>query len=279
MIRITDPRDMHRWVRDNPGRTRALVATMGALHEGHETLLQRAREENDMVVLSIFVNPAQFNVQSDFDNYPRTIERDLRIAEHHGVDVVYVPDADAMYPDGFASFVEPGRAAATMEGAGRPGHFRGVTTVVTKLFNAVSPQRAYFGKKDYQQLAVIRQMVQELDFPIDVIGIETVREADGLALSSRNARLPEEARHDAPIIHRAMREVDGARRAGLTDVAALVALFREVMSQSSLATVEYAEIVDAGSLETVETCIGSSVLCVAVWYGDVRLIDNLELFD
>ena len=277
MIHVHSPREMHRWVAANAEGTRGLVPTMGALHEGHETLLQRAREENDRVVLSIFVNPAQFNVQSDFDKYPRTLERDLRIAEHHGVDAVYLPTVEAMYPQGFASFVEPGTTAEPMEGEGRPGHFRGVTTVVAKLFHAVSPHRAYFGKKDYQQLAVIRQMVAELDFAVHLVGVDTVREPDGLAMSSRNVRLSDEARKDAPVIHEALQAVRVARASGETDPRALCAAFDGVLSRSTRIRLEYASIVDSVTLATVEDCSRPTVMCVAAWYDDVRLIDNVEL--
>lgn len=276
MIRITSPVDMHRHVAA-AGGSRGLVATMGALHAGHEALLQQARRDNDQVVLSIFVNPTQFNVASDYDNYPRTIDRDLRIAEHHGVDAVYMPTVESMYPTGFASYVEPASASLPLEGAGRPGHFRGVTTVVTKLFHAVSPHRAYFGKKDYQQLAVIRQMVDELDFPIDVVGIDTVRDDDGLALSSRNVRLTPAARSDAPVIHRGLSRVRELRRDGETSIPRLRRAFDEVVSSSRLLRIEYAEIVDARTLAPIDACTGPAVMCVAAWYDDVRLIDNIEL--
>lgn len=277
MIRIVSPADMHRFVARAGGGTRGLVATMGALHAGHEALLQLARRDNDVTVLSLFVNPAQFNVASDYETYPRTIERDLRIAEHHGVDAVYMPTVESMYPPGFASHVEPATSSVTLEGAGRPGHFRGVTTVVAKLFNAVAPHRAYFGKKDYQQLAVIRQMVQELDFPVEVVGVETVRDADGLALSSRNVRLSASAREDAPVIHRGLSRVRELHRGGLTSTVRLKEAFDETVASSSLIRIEYAEIVDARTLTPIDSCVAPAVMCVAAWYDDVRLIDNVEL--
>jgi pantoate--beta-alanine ligase len=250
---------------------------MGALHQGHEALLQSSLYENDITVLSIFVNPAQFNVASDYDNYPSHLNRDLAIAEHHGVDMVYLPSADTMYPKGFGSFIEPGSTSLQMEGQHRPGHFRGVTTVVAKLFNIVQPHKAYFGKKDYQQLAVIRQMVRELNFAVDIIGVDTVRESDGLAMSSRNQRLDNNQRQDAPRIYEAL--VACKTLAGTKDVQLpeILNLFAQSIEASSFATLEYASICDAYSLELVTELRPHCVLCVAVWYGDVRLIDNIEL--
>lgn len=275
---LRTPREMHQWVRNNPRRSsRGFVPTMGALHRGHETLLQHCREENDQSVLSLFVNPIQFNVSTDFDKYPRTIERDLSIAEHHGIDAVYLPSTETMYSENFRSFIEPGNAADTMEGAGRPGHFRGVTTVVAKLFHAVSPDKSYFGKKDFQQLAVIRQMVSELDFDIEIIGIDTVRDDDGLALSSRNQRLTPQSRRDSSIIYESLRAVHTLFHKGERKSSVLHAAFCEHFKKSELARLEYAVISDAFYLCEVETITQPAVLCVAAWYDDIRLIDNIEL--
>ena len=275
---IKTPQEMQHWARNNrPASRRGFVPTMGALHQGHETLIQHSRQKNDQTVLSIFVNPTQFNVASDYEKYPRNDNRDLAIAEHHGVDVVYMPSADEMYPENFRSFVEPGIASDPMEGAGRPGHFRGVTTVVTKLFHAVSPDIAYFGKKDYQQLAVIRQMVTELNFPITIEGVETVRDEDGLALSSRNARLSPSARADAPIIFQALSDVKKLFDAGTRHCDVLLEAFKKSLSRSSLISLEYATISDARSLVEITQIDDDAVLCVAAWYDDVRLIDNIEL--
>lgn len=250
---------------------------MGALHAGHEVLLQQAQQENDITVLSLFVNPTQFNVQADFDAYPRTTERDLRIAEHHGVDVVYMPETDSMYPDGWRIYVEPGTAADPLEGLGRPGHFRGVATIVTKLFNTVQPTRAYFGKKDYQQLAVIRQMVSELNFDISVIGVETVRHDDGLAMSSRNVRLSDTQRAAAPAIYQSLQAAQSLVASGETSAEVVLKTTTSMLNSVSGCTIEYVEIVRRTDLQTISNIDCPAVMCIAVWFDQVRLIDNIEI--
>jgi pantoate--beta-alanine ligase len=278
MLVLTTPEEVQGWLHTLPStNSRGFVPTMGALHRGHEALLQSSMSDNDITVLSVFVNPTQFNVTSDYENYPTHQSRDLAIAEHHGVDMVYLPTADTMFPKEFGSFIEPGSTSLQMEGQHRPGHFRGVTTVVAKLFNIVQPHKAYFGKKDYQQLAVIRQMVRELNFPVDVIGIDTVRESDGLAMSSRNQLLTLEQRQDAGRIHEALiacKELASGRNVQANEV---LELFTQSIRLSDFAKVEYASICDAYSLELVTDLRPHCVLCVAVWYGDVRLIDNIDL--
>ena len=269
---------MHEWSRANTsGRSVGFVPTMGALHTGHEVLLQQSKHENDFTVLSIFVNPTQFNVQSDFDAYPRNDQRDLQIAEHHGVDVVYLPKAQTMYPDGCRIFVEPGTAADPLEGLGRPGHFRGVATVVTKLFNTIQPDRAYFGKKDYQQLAVIRQMVSELNFDISIVGVDTVRHDDGLAMSSRNVRLSPEHRLAAPIIHQSLLSAKSLVVLGETSAVAVKNHVVSLLNSTPACTVEYVEVVRTTDLSTVTEINTPIVICAAAWFGDVRLIDNIEI--
>ncbi len=250
---------------------------MGALHAGHEVLLQQAQQENDITVLSLFVNPTQFNVQADFDAYPRTTERDLRIAEHHGVDVVYMPETDSMYPDGWRIYVEPGTAADPLEGMGRPGHFRGVATIVTKLFNTVQPTRAYFGKKDYQQLAVIRQMVSELNFDISVIGVETIRHDDGLAMSSRNVRLSDTQRAVAPAIYQSLQAAQSLVASGETSAEVVLKTTTSMLNSVSGCTIEYVEIVRRTDLQTISNIDCPAVMCIAVWFDHVRLIDNIEI--
>ncbi len=278
MIILTSPSEMHAWVRSLSGDpTIGFVPTMGALHAGHEALLQQSRSENDATVLSIFVNPTQFNVDADFDAYPRTVERDLRIAEHHGVDAVYLPSTEAMYPKGWRVFVEPGSASDPMEGEGRPGHFRGVTTIVSKLLHAVQPHRAYFGKKDYQQLAVVKQMVSELDMAVEIVGVDTIRHDDGLAMSSRNVRLDEHQRAAAPVIQQALLSARHKVAAGETDPRAIENLIATIITSQVLAKVEYVKVVRASDLAEIEIIDEMSVVCVAVWFGDVRLIDNVEL--
>lgn len=268
---------MHEWRRGEQSATVGFVPTMGALHEGHRALIAQSARENDFTVLSIFVNPTQFHVSSDFESYPRTIEADLEVAGRSGVDVVFVPDAAAMYPEGFASFVEPCLTALPLEGKRRPGHFRGVTTIVNKLFNCVTPTRAYFGKKDFQQLAVIRGMVRELDMAVQIVGLETVREADGLAMSSRNRLLTPQDRRSAPVIHRAMQCVTESFRSGERDSTWLENLARETLSSEPNCIIEYVTVCDAETFERHETVTTHSVLCIACVFGTVRLIDNTEL--
>ena len=275
---LTTPSEMHAWGRSlNPQRSIGFVPTMGALHAGHEALLQQSKADNDVTVLSLFVNPTQFNVASDFDAYPRTTERDLQIADHHGVDAVYLPTTESMYPDGWRIFVEPGSASDPMEGLGRPGHFRGVTTIVTKLFHAVQPTRAYFGKKDYQQLAVIRQLVSELDFGVEIVGIETIRHDDGLAMSSRNVRLTSEDRAAAPIIFSALTQARHEVSGGNVSAREIEKLITKAMESEPRCNVEYVHVVRSRGLASIDTIDELSVACVAAWFGDVRLIDNIEL--
>ena len=279
VIILSSPSEMHEWIHANRiGRTIGFVPTMGALHTGHEVLLQQAKRENDITVLSIFVNPTQFNVQADFDAYPRNTERDLRIAEHHGVDVVYLPTSESMYPTGWRVFIEPGTAADPLEGLGRPGHFRGVATVVTKLFHATQPTRAYFGKKDYQQLSVIRQMVRELDFAIEIIGVETVRHDDGLAMSSRNVRLSERHRKEAPIIFESLRKAKHLVDAGESSAAIVHQEIVLTLGSVEDCKIEYVSIARASDLQAITTIDCPAVICLAVWFDDVRLIDNTEIF-
>jgi pantoate--beta-alanine ligase len=278
VIILTTPEEMHEWIRAQRGnKSVGFVPTMGALHTGHEVLLQQAKQENDLTVLSIFVNPTQFNVQSDFEAYPRNDKRDLQIAEHHGVDVVYLPAAETMYPQGWRIFVEPGTAADPLEGLGRPGHFRGVATVVTKLFNTVQPLRAYFGKKDYQQLAVIRQMVSELNFNISVVGVDTVRHDDGLAMSSRNVRLTEDHRSAAPVIYQSLRAAESLVASGETSANTVQNHVTSLLTSTPECTLEYVEVVRRTDLAAVSDINCPIVICVAVWFGEVRLIDNIEI--
>ncbi|MDO9174163.1 MAG: pantoate--beta-alanine ligase, partial [Actinomycetota bacterium] len=225
------------------GRRVALVPTMGALHDGHMALVHDARARADAVVVSIFVNPLQFNRPDDFAAYPRPLDDDLAICAAAGVDAVYAPTAAAMYPNGFDTHVEPGAIADRLEGAFRPGHFRGVTTVVAKLFGAVRPDVAVFGQKDYQQLTVIRRMSADLDMGIEVAAMPTVRDADGVAMSSRNRRLTPAQRDAAVCVPQALQAVADALAAGERDVAALVAVGRAVVDAEPLAAFEHLEIV------------------------------------
>jgi len=256
------------------GRRVGLVPTMGALHNGHMALVDEARRHADVVILTIFVNPLQFNRSDDFDAYPRPIDDDLTICRAHGVDAVYAPVASTMYPAGFQTHVEPGALADVLEGAHRPGHFRGVATVVAKLFGAAAAHLAVFGQKDYQQLAVIRRMVADLDMGVEVIGMPTVREPDGLAQSSRNRRLSPGQRAAAVCVPHALQAVERALADGTLHTTALSALGRAVVDAEPLARFEHLEVVDAATLQPLDIVDRPAVAVIAVWFGDVRLIDN-----
>ncbi len=250
---------------------------MGALHDGHLALVDEARRHADVVVVTVFVNPLQFNVAADFEKYPRPIDDDLAACERAGVDAVYAPTAAAMYPAGFQTHIEPGTLAEVLEGAFRPGHFRGVTTVVGKLFAAVRPHAAVFGEKDFQQLAVIRRMATDLDLGIDVIGLATVRDDDGVAMSSRNRRLTPEQRAAAVCVPASLRAIADALVGGEVRTAVLEGAATAVVAEQPLARLEYVTIVDAASLQHVDAVDGEEVALTAVWFGDVRLIDNLRI--
>ena len=257
-----------------------LVPTMGALHEGHLSLARRARAECASVALSIFVNPAQFGPHEDLSRYPRPIERDLQLAKHAGVDLVFNPPVEEVYPPGFTTYVDVGEVSRRWEGEHRPGHFRGVATVVTKLFTIVAPQRAYFGQKDFQQLAVVRRLVADLNLPVEVAGCETVREPDGLALSSRNVYLTEEQRPYATALHAALQA--GRRRLAAAETSAPAV--REAMERVLLDTpgvkVDYVAVVDPDTLEPLERNEPGRTRVhglIAARLGPVRLIDNMVL--
>jgi pantoate--beta-alanine ligase len=267
------------------GHRVAFVPTMGALHEGHLSLVRRARELGDRVVASIFVNPAQFDQRRDLERYPRTPERDAALLEAAGCDLLFLPDEATLYPPGHATWVVPEGPAEGLEGAHRPGHFRGVATVVLALFELVRPDVAVFGEKDAQQLAVVRRLVRDLHVPVEIVAGSTVREADGLALSSRNARLSPQERRAAAVLHRALRQgaaaaFDGARSDGRpgAPAEAVRRALREALATEPLARVDYAEVVDAESFQPVAGRLaGEVILPIAVWIGDTRLIDNLRL--
>jgi pantoate--beta-alanine ligase len=255
-----------------------LVPTMGYLHEGHLSLVRRARADSQHVVVTIFVNPTQFGPQEDYQRYPRDPERDLRLLEQEGADVVFMPGVEEMYPPGFDAWVEVGEAlTGRLEGAARSGHFRGVTTVVAKLFNVVQAQRAYFGQKDGQQLAVIRKMVADLNMAVEIVGLPTVREPDGLAMSSRNVYLSPEERRAATVLWRSLgraRElVDGGERRAEV----IRGEMRAVLASELLARVEYVSVADAETLAELETIEGPAMASLAVRIGATRLIDNVTV--
>jgi pantoate--beta-alanine ligase len=259
------------------GERIAFVPTMGALHAGHLHLVEVARQHAPRVVVSIFVNPAQFNQREDFERYPRPLEDDLDACRGAGVDAVYTPSPATMYPPGFQTFVDPGPLSEPMEGTHRPGHFRGVTTVVTKLFLAVRPDVAVFGEKDFQQLAIVRRMTADFDFGIEIVGVPTVREPDGVAMSSRNRRLSVDERTAARCIPRALGAAADAVASGETRASFVVAAAKRVIAVEPLARLDYAELCDPATLERVDEVAGPTLLALAVWLGEVRLIDNCGL--
>jgi len=273
---LTEPRAMQAWAdaQRRAGRRIALVPTMGALHAGHMTLVEEARKHADRVVVSVFVNPIQFDRRDDFEKYPRTLADDSAMCTAACVDAIYAPAAQAMYPEGFQSGVDVAQLTEPLCGAARPGHFRGVTTVVAKLFHAVRPDVAVFGEKDFQQLAVIRRMTADLDFGIEIVGVPTVREADGLALSSRNRRLGPEDRAAAVCVPRALDAAAAAVAGGETRAPVVVDRAASVIASEPRARLEYAELRDPETLAVVEEVAAPALLALAVWVGGVRLIDN-----
>ncbi|GAW92212.1 pantoate--beta-alanine ligase [Calderihabitans maritimus] len=256
------------------GKTIGFVPTMGYFHEGHLSLMRQARKDCDVVVVSIFVNPIQFGAGEDYEEYPRDIDRDSKLAEKVGVDVIFAPAVREMYPEGYSTFVEVENLTEGLCGRSRPGHFRGVTTVVTKLFNIVQPDKAYFGQKDAQQAMVIRKMVADLNMPLEVIVLPTVREADGLAMSSRNVYLTPEQRKSATVLYRSLQLAKNLIEAGERSVAAVVERVKQEINAEPLAKIDYVEIRRADDLAQVEKIEGKILIALAVFIGKTRLIDN-----
>jgi pantoate--beta-alanine ligase len=251
------------------------VPTMGYLHAGHLSLIERARRSDDVVVASIFVNPLQFAPTEDLDAYPRDLDRDVGLAAEAGVDLLFVPDAGEMYPEPMLTVVTVADMSTTLEGRSRPDHFAGVATVVAKLFAIVGRCRAYFGEKDFQQLAIVRRMVRDLSLPVEVVGCPTVRDVDGLALSSRNSYLDPEERAAAPVIHRALRAGAALIRSGERDATVVRELMAGIIEAEPLARLDYVAVVDADSLVVPEPLSGNLRLLAAVGFGRARLIDNV----
>ncbi|AFL98616.1 MULTISPECIES: pantoate--beta-alanine ligase [Desulfitobacterium] len=259
------------------GRSIALVPTMGYLHEGHLTLVEEAKKSGAFVVMSIFVNPLQFGPNEDFARYPRDLERDAQKAEGAGVHLIFNPEVEEMYPSKNLTHVEVNELGDSLCGASRPGHFRGVTTVVSKLFHIVQPDRAYFGQKDYQQYLIIRQMVMDLNFPIEVIGVPIVREKDGLALSSRNIYLSPEQRAEALVLQRSLGKAENWIRQGDRSAQSIEERIKELIRNESSGEIDYVEIRSAENLRRVEQIEGKVLIALAVRFGSTRLIDNKVL--
>jgi pantoate--beta-alanine ligase len=263
---------------DAAPRPIGLVPTMGWLHSGHRELIARARAENATTVVSIFVNPRQFGDPADLERYPRNEARDVEICAEEGADLVFAPAVEEVYPPGFDTVVHTGAVSRPLEGAARPGHFDGVATVVAILFNLVGAERAYFGQKDAQQLLVIRRMATDLAIPTEVVAHPTVREPDGLAMSSRNVHLSPTQRSAAPVIRRALLAARSRRKAGERSAEALRSVMRDVLAEEPLANLDYVSVADASTLDELETIHGPALLSMAVRFGSTRLIDN-ELLD
>jgi pantoate--beta-alanine ligase len=259
------------------GKRIALVPTMGALHGGHTALIRQARPRGDVVIVSVFVNPVQFGPREDFSRYPRDIEKDLRLASDAGGDIMFAPEAGAMYPPGYQTYVSVETLSRPLEGAARPGHFRGVATVVTKLFNLTKPHCALFGQKDAQQVAVLRRMVSDLDLGVEIIVVPTVREEDGLAMSSRNAYLSASERREAPVLNRSLRRAEELVRAGERSAGAVAAAVTSEITGGSSAVIDYVSVDDAESLEPLETLRPgmNALVSLAARFGTTRLIDNI----
>ncbi len=276
---IQSPAEMQRVSEDyrRKGKSVGLVPTMGALHEGHLSLIRRCRAQQDLVIMSLFVNPTQFNSQADLDRYPRDLDADARRARAAGVDIIFAPSVEGIYPEGYVTYVHVERLTDRWEGAFRPGHFRGVATVCTKLFTICRPQKAYFGQKDYQQSLVVRRLAADLNLDLEIVVLPTVRDADGLAMSSRNVLLSPEERRQATVLSRALFQAQAAVQAGERDAARLQAAIEQEIRSAPLVIVDYVGVCDPETLEPLEQITGRAVAVVAAKFGTTRLIDNVLL--
>nr|WP_314276434.1 pantoate--beta-alanine ligase [uncultured Peptostreptococcus sp.] len=260
------------------GNSLGLVPTMGCLHEGHKSLIKKAVENNDKVIVSIFVNPIQFGPDEDYETYPRTLEADAKLCEEIGADYIFHPDPNQMYPEGFNTFVVPSdKMTNILCGVSRPGHFRGVCTVLTKLFTLIKPDRAYFGEKDIQQLAIVKRMIKDLNFDIEIIGCPIIREDDGLAKSSRNTYLNEEERAAATVLRRSILEGKKAIDSGNLSKEEVLKIIKNVIEKERLAKIDYVEIIDFDTFDQVETINNNTLIAMAVYIGKTRLIDNMVI--
>ncbi|ONN26525.1 pantoate--beta-alanine ligase [Thermosipho affectus] len=274
MIIVEKVDEMKKISRSLNGKSIGFVPTMGYLHEGHLSLVRAARKENDVVVVSIFVNPTQFGPNEDYDNYPRNLERDLKLLESESVEYVFIPTNEEMYEKDFSTYVEEVSLSKFLCGAKRPGHFRGVCTVVTKLFNIVRPTRAYFGQKDAQQFRVLRRMVRDLNFDVELKEMPIVREKDGLAMSSRNIYLTKEERKEATRLYKSLLKAKDLVKSGVVDVKIIRDEMRKIL-EHPLLKIDYIEIVDEENLMPVEIIDRKVVIAIAVFVGKARLIDNI----
>src|SRR3712207_1368051 len=257
------------------GKSLGLVPTMGCLHEGHKSLIDRAVADNDFVVVSIFANPTQFGPDEDYEKYPRRLEDDSILCEKAGVDYIFAPEADEMYPNGYSTFVVPSEKMTNiMCGKSRPGHFRGVCTILTKLFTIVGPHRAYFGEKDIQQVAIVKRMVKDFNMQLDIVGCPIVREEDGLAKSSRNIYLNPEERQAATVLRRSLLEAKSVVSTGEKSARKILDRVVEVISAEKMARIDYVELVDFDTFNRIDTLVENNLIAMAVYIGNTRLIDN-----
>ena len=263
--------------RDNAERPLGLVPTMGYLHQGHMTLVEQARNDNKSVVASVFVNPTQFGPEEDLDGYPRDFERDVAMLAGQGVDIVFAPDPGQMYPPGYSTYVDVGEIGERLEGKHRPGHFRGVVTVVTKLLTIVRPDRAYFGQKDGQQSLVIKRLNRDLNLETEIVVMPTVREPDGLAMSSRNVYLTSWQRGNAAVLYKALSRARDMWRDGVMDADVLRGAMERVINEGSPAKLDYVSIAALDTLEEMDRVAAPAMASVAAWFGKARLIDNVIL--
>lgn len=273
---INNIKEIRKQVKDwkNDGLSIALVPTMGYLHEGHESLIKKASEDNDKVIVSIFVNPMQFGINEDLSTYPRNIDRDSDICEKNGASLIFNPSVEEMYTDGFSTFVDLNNLTSGLCGKSRPTHFRGVCTVVSKLFNIVNPDKAYFGQKDAQQLSIIKQMVTDLNFDIEIVSCPIVREADGLAKSSRNTYLSKEERQASTIINKSLKKAKTLIKSGERYSKNVIDFIKNEINKEPLAKIDYVSIVDNNTIKNIKTIEDGSLIAVAVFIGNTRLIDN-----
>jgi pantoate--beta-alanine ligase len=279
MITISTVKEARAWcdAQRAGGRTIGLVPTMGYFHEGHLALMRKARAQCGAAAVTLFVNPTQFGPGEDFTRYPRDLERDEALAENAGADVLFCPEVDELYPQGFGTFVDPGPRGDKLCGAYRPGHFRGVATIVLKLFNIFMPDKAFFGRKDAQQLLIIASMTRDLDHPVEVVPVDTVREHDGLAMSSRNVYLKEEERRQAPVLYRALQAGRAVIDSGERESSKIIDKLGGVLAEAPLANVQYVSLTDTERFEPLESAAGKILLAMAVFFGKTRLIDNIML--
>ena len=271
--------DLKAVIRDQKQRSKTIgfVPTMGYLHEGHISLVKASKRDNDFTVMSIFVNPAQFGPSEDFSRYPRDMERDSKMAEYAGVDVIFAPAVDEIYPSGYKTYVDVEDITGILCGKSRPGHFKGVTTVVNKLFNLVEPDRAYFGQKDAQQAIVIGKMVKDLNLNLEIVVCPIIREKDGLAMSSRNVYLSREERESALVLSRSLAEAAEMVRKGERDPLKVIGYLKDRIGAQQAADIDYVELVDAGNLDEVRRIEGKVLIALAVRFGRTRLIDNVVM--